>query len=142
MYIKIGFRKIKFQSPFIFDPFADRNQQVRIVLFLTCLLLVIITMFQIIAMSSSAADAFENEDVEEEDDLNSDNYNEEEEQVEEIEVEKEDDAIGEEDEQQQLPNAKTLMSELLDQYEELKQNSSKLPRRKAERLTSRAIGIS
>ena len=95
-------------------------------------------------MSSSAADAFEIEDVEEEDDLNSDNYNEEEEQVEEIEVEKEDDAIGEEDEQQQqqLPNAKTLMSELLDQYEELKQNSSKLPRRKAERLTSRAIGIS
>ena len=93
-------------------------------------------------MSSSAADAFEIEDVEEEDDLNSDSYNEEEEQVEEIEVEKEDDAIGEEDEQQQLPNAKTLMSELLDQYEELKQNSSKLPRRKAERLTSRAIGIS
>jgi len=97
-------------------------------------------MFQIIAMSSSA-DAFEIEDVEEEDDFNSDSYNEEEEQVVENEIENEDDAIGEDEQQQQLPNAKTLMSELLDQYEELKQNSSKLPRRKAERLTSRAIGI-
>jgi predicted RNA-binding protein with RPS1 domain len=44
------------------------------------------------------------------------------------------------EEKQAIPYQKTLMKELLEQYEDLKKKSSQLPARKADRLTSRAIG--
>ena len=43
---------------------------------------------------------------------------------------------GDEDKQQ----TRTLMRELLDQYEDMKKNGSQLPSRKAARITSRTIG--
>lgn len=101
------------------------------------------------AMSSSAGstnnNAFEIEDVEENEEeeeyycLDSNDDEEDEQQVDSEEQQEEKDNEGEiVVDEGQYP--KTLLKELLDQYEDLKKASSQLPPRKASRLTSRAIG--
>ena len=99
-------------------------------------------------MSSSDYENVQVEDVEddEEDDDSIDEYElgavaatgEEEEEEQEDEEEKSD---QDDDDKQQKQHTRTLMRELLDQYEDLKKNGSQLPSRKAKRLTCRAIGI-
>jgi len=101
-------------------------------------------------MSSSAGktsnNAFEIEDVEENEEEeeyycldSNDDEEDEQQQVESEEPKEEKDNEGEiVVDGGQYP--KTLLKELLDQYEDLKKTSSQLPSRKASRLTSRAIG--
>ena len=97
-------------------------------------------------MTSSADSniAYEIEDVE--GDENEDCYlysNDDEEEDQPVDEEEElQEEKDEEIDEQQQQYSKTLLSELLDQYEDMKKSSSKLPSRKAIRLTSRAIGIS
>ena len=81
----------------------------------------------------------ENEEEEEYYCLDSNDDEEDEQQVDSEEQQEEKDNEGEiVVDEGQYP--KTLLKELLDQYEDLKKASSQLPPRKASRLTSRAIG--